>query len=130
LLAEALLGTEHDDPGRLGVRLAHLVPPVVLLRARQRHVAPFHLAPRHDDSGGRSRFLLALRCCCGPPLATGAAIAVDGMAAPARLRWRLAIPGPATGALPQVEPGLLLLVVATGPAAWAQHERLLLWVAA
>jgi hypothetical protein len=125
LLAEALLGTEHDDPGRLGVRLAHLVPPVVLLRARQRHVAPFHLAPRHD-SGGRSRFLLALRCCGAPP-ASGAAIAVDDMAAPARLGWRLAIPGPATGALPQVEPGLLLLVVVTGPAAWAQNEGL--WVA-
>jgi hypothetical protein len=67
LLAEALLSAEHDDAGRLGVRLTHLVPPVVFLRDRQRHVAALHLAPRH----GRGRFVLplALRCCRSTPAA-------------------------------------------------------------
>jgi hypothetical protein len=47
LLAEALAeaGDEHD--GGLGVRLAHLVPPVVrLLLGHQVRVAPLRLAPR------------------------------------------------------------------------------------
>uniref|UniRef100_J3ML61 Uncharacterized protein n=1 Tax=Oryza brachyantha TaxID=4533 RepID=J3ML61_ORYBR len=48
LLAEALAeaGDEHD--GFLGVRLAHLVPPVVLPGLGEVDAAPLHLAPRPD----------------------------------------------------------------------------------
>jgi hypothetical protein len=106
LLAEALLGAEDDDPRRLGVRLAHLVPPVVLLGVRQRQVAPLHLAPRHGRRGSWRLVLpLTLSSC-----ATSAAIAVD-------LR-RLVVarrPCPAAGGpLPQLEAGQLLLLQLQG----------------
>jgi hypothetical protein len=104
LLAEALLGAEDDDPGRLGVRLAHLVPPVVLLGVRQRQVAPLHLAPRHGRRGRRLVLPLTLSSC-----ATSAAIAVDLR----RLVARRPCPA-AGGPLPQLEAGKLLLLQLQG----------------
>jgi hypothetical protein len=47
LLAEALLLAGDDDDGRLGVRLAHLVPAVVVAALGQVRVAPFDRARRH-----------------------------------------------------------------------------------
>lgn len=44
LLAEALLEAENHHLGRLGVKLANLVPAVVVLGVRQRHLTALHLA--------------------------------------------------------------------------------------
>lgn len=55
LLAESLLGPKHDDFGRLGVRLTHLVTTVVVLSIRERHVASLHLTSRHGRGSRRGR---------------------------------------------------------------------------
>lgn len=46
LLAEALTEASDEDDGLLGVRLAHLVPPVVPPSLAEVDAAPLHLAPR------------------------------------------------------------------------------------
>jgi hypothetical protein len=109
LLAEALLGAVDDDPGRLGVRLADLVPAVVLLGPRQRHVAPLHLAPRHGRRGRRLLLPPALRRTTPPA------------AAPVRLSHLPASAGEeAARALPQLEARELLLPLLQ--AGWRRQE--------
>ena len=46
LLAEAHLAAGDDDDGRLGVRLAHLVPPVVVAALAEVSLAAVHRARR------------------------------------------------------------------------------------
>lgn len=57
LLAESLSRAGSDDGGGLGMELAHLVPPVVVLRVCQVGVAPLRLTPRRlgGAAGGLQR---------------------------------------------------------------------------
>lgn len=54
LLAEALAEASDEDDGLLGVRLAHLVPPVVPPSLAEVDAAPLHLAPRPAAAARRS----------------------------------------------------------------------------
>lgn len=60
LLTEPLFNALYGDTWRLGVKLAHLVPPVVLLRVRERPVTSLHLAP--GDRSWRQWQLLVPFC--------------------------------------------------------------------
>lgn len=54
LLTESLLQTQHHNFGCLRMHITNSVPPVVLFRVHQRHVAPLHLTPRNHRK--RRRF--------------------------------------------------------------------------
>ena len=117
LLAEALLGAVHDDPRGLGVHLAHLVPPVVLLDSLARTVAPLHLAQGHHRHR-RLSLLLPL------PLIRGTTTASASAAAAPLRHLAGAVATPEARPLPELEAGqpALLLHLDVGPA-WRRREE-------